>query len=267
MRDMDTNATAAMPTQDTPELDFLAELVSTPSASQPAATEAVERRRAPVNGLAIAWREVIRVGAGMESPFIVDFALRTREAAADAAAAPEIGSVDAVEHWMADAAIAWMGRMRRDDLVGILSVSLGTVCSAGFLDTLEAAGARAGVLPDCVCFEVPAAAVHAAPDAANAAMRGLRMRGYSFAFGDFRPDAAGLGALKRVPPRYLRVALRDDARTAYAALAAAHRLARGLGLAAIADGVDENPAYARVRRLGVAYASGDALAVEQALDP
>ncbi len=269
---MEPTAAAHMQTQDTTDLDFIADLVSSLSADPHSAApvpEGMPQRRAPVNGLFIASREVIRVGVGMESPFIVDFSLRQRDAPArDGAPLPELGSVQAVEHWMAEEAIAWMGEKRRDDLVGILSVSMGTLCSGDFLDTLEAAGARAGVLPECVCFEVPATAVHAAPDEAISAMRGLRMRGYSFAFGAFAPDTAGFEALKRVPPRYLRVFMgQDDERAAYSTLVAAHRLARGLGLASIADGVGTEESFGRVRRVGVAYASGDALGAEQPLAP
>jgi EAL domain-containing protein (putative c-di-GMP-specific phosphodiesterase class I) len=265
---METHAAAMTPPQDTKDLDFLADLVTTPPTAA-ATPEDTHRRRAPVNGLCIVWREVVRVGAGMESPIIADFSLRPRDAAAKRdAPLPELGSVDAVEHWMAEEAVAWMGEKRRDDLVGILSVSLGTICSGRFLDTLEAAGARGGVLPECVCFEVPAAAVHSASDAAISSMRGLRMRGYSFAFGDFEPDTAGLEALKRVPPRYLRVSMaQENERAAHVALAAAHRLARGLGLASIADGIASDAAYDRVRRIGAAYASGDAIGAEQPLTP
>jgi EAL domain-containing protein (putative c-di-GMP-specific phosphodiesterase class I) len=266
---MENNALAVMPAPNEPDLDFLSHLVAAPAPLEAAAAPAAEdtQRRTSVNGLVIAWREVIRVGAGMESPFIVDFSLRPLDATATRDT-PELGSVESVEHWMAEEAVAWIGDKRRDDLVGILSVSLATVCRDGFLQTLEESGARAGVLPESVCFEVPASAVSAASDAAIAAMRGLRMRGYSFAFGDFRPDTAGLDALKRVPPRYLRVTLGDDdERAAHAALVAAHRLARGLGLASIADGVSSEDEYARVRRLGVAYASGDLLGAEQPLSP
>jgi EAL domain-containing protein (putative c-di-GMP-specific phosphodiesterase class I) len=78
----------------------------------------------------------------------------------------------------------------------------------------------------------------------------------------------GLEALKRLPTRYLRVSLAAlEERTAqHAALRTTQRLARGLGIAAIADGITDANRFRRVQDSGMAYASGDHLSAAAALD-
>ncbi len=221
------------------------------------------------SGLRIVAREVVRAGVGMEAPFVLDFALQPRnDDAAGAAAEPTLGSLSDAEHWMICEVIAWLACKGLDKLVGILSISLTTLCSERFPREVAAAAAAGSIPLERLCFEIPAETVASASEPTLTALRALHAAGCSFALSGFSPDATGLAALTRLPTRYLRVSL-AEIEGSFAqrnALRATQRFARGLGIAAIADGVDDTDRFRRTQDVGLAYASGEFLGTPASLE-
>ena len=220
-------------------------------------------------GLRIVAREVVRAGVGMEAPFVLDFGLQPGgDDSSSGGAEPTLASLADAEHWMICEVIAWLAGKGLDKLVGIFSVSLTTLCSERFPREVAAAAHAGGIPLERLCFEIPAATVTNANEATLASLRALHGAGCSFALSEFVPDAAGFDALKRLPTRYLRISLAnlDDGPSQRNVLRTAQRLARGLGIAVIADGVDDAERFRRTQDTGVAYASGDFLGTPAPLE-
>jgi len=256
------HATQANATRDDELFDFDAMFGELIDITQPVGTPRP-------HGLRIVAREVVRAGVGMEAPFVLDFGLQPgNDEAPGAMAEPTLASLADAEHWMICEVIAWLAGKGLDKLVGILSISLTTLCSERFPREVAAAAHAGGIPMERLCFEIPAQAVANAGDATLAALRSLHAAGCSFALSGFAPDAIGLGALKRLHTRFLRVSLAglDGSLEQRSALRATQRLARGLGLAAIADGVDDRDRFRRAQDVGVAYASGDFLGAPASLE-
>jgi EAL domain-containing protein (putative c-di-GMP-specific phosphodiesterase class I) len=139
-------------------------------------------------------------------------------------------------------AAAWAGGDR--ELTMSVNVSPRQLADEGFESAVEYALAASGLEPRLLCLEITESAVMADPDAATAALERLKRLGVRLAIDDFGVGYSSLSQLKTLLPvdtikidkSFVDGVLGEGEDQAI--VDAVLRLAEGLGLAAVAEGVE-----------------------------
>ncbi len=167
--------------------------------------------------------------------------------------------------WIMRTACARLAAWRRElgaaapDRVSV-NVSARQLARHGFADTVAVVLAEAGLPAECLTVEVTETAVFEG-GAAVAALHELRALGVRIALDDFGTGHSSLGLLQTVPVHTLKVdkSFVDNitASGQHAVIAEALiRISRGLGLSAVAEGVETAEQAAALSRLGYRYLQG-----------
>lgn len=179
---------------------------------------------------------------------------------------PARAAAPTVSHWLAGQAAALVARLRQGGLAdGRVAVNLSRAMflDAGTPDALAADLARAGLSPDCVEIEVPERWVLADPERTVEAARRCRAAGLRLALDEFGANYGPLAPLQRLAPDTIKLApalARDLEGGGSAAVTGALALARAMGAALVATGVETPSACGRLAALGVDRAQGSAFA-------
>jgi diguanylate cyclase (GGDEF)-like protein/PAS domain S-box-containing protein len=158
-------------------------------------------------------------------------------------------------------AATW-SRERGRDLGVCVNVSPRQLASDAFESVVEDALLRSGLTPELLCLEITESAVMADPDAATAVLARLKAVGVRLAIDDFGVGYSSLSQLKTLlPVDTIKIdkSFVDGVTTEgedRAIVDAVLRLASGLGLAAIAEGVEDGAQVSALLELGCGYSQG-----------
>jgi diguanylate cyclase (GGDEF)-like protein/PAS domain S-box-containing protein len=158
-------------------------------------------------------------------------------------------------------AAAWARSSGRRLTISV-NVSPRQLAEPDFPETVEAALADTGLEPELLCLEITESAVMADPDAAAAILARLKALGVRLAIDDFGTGYSSLGQLKALlPVDTIKIdkSFIDGITNAgddHAIIDAVLRLAAGLGLGTIAEGVENADQAAELLALGCTLSQG-----------
>jgi EAL domain-containing protein (putative c-di-GMP-specific phosphodiesterase class I) len=143
-----------------------------------------------------------------------------------------------------------------------VNVSARQLSREDFPETVDAALAQAGLEPSALCLEITESVVLVDTPIALRNLSQLKERGIAIALDDFGVGSSSLSRIQELPPidvikvdRSFVAALGDNA-SAGALLRGVLGLARSLGLAAIAEGVEREDQLEELTAFGFALAQG-----------
>jgi diguanylate cyclase (GGDEF)-like protein/PAS domain S-box-containing protein len=173
-----------------------------------------------------------------------------------------------VDRWVVQTTLAALGRgaipVPSDRCVAI-NVSGQTLADSQFLEFVVECLDSTGVAPAQVCFEISETAVVANLEHARRFVGVLHGMGCQFALDDFGSGVGSFSNLKSLPMDYLKIDgsfIRNLARDSVnqAMVTAMIKLARTLNFKVIAEQVEDSAALDAVRRIGVDFVQGYAIA-------
>ena len=176
--------------------------------------------------------------------------------------AERLGVIEEIGAWVVRTACAEAVAWGRDDLEIAVNVSPRQLSSPDFADVVRDALATSGLEPHRLCLEVTETALLADVDAAHAMLARLRALGVLLAVDDFGVGHASLRHLRQLlPVDVLKIdksfvdGLAEDREDA-AIVSAVVRLAEGLGLDCVAEGVETAEQAAALSAMGCSNAQG-----------
>ncbi len=178
-----------------------------------------------------------------------------------------------VDRWVVQTTLAALGRgaipVPGDRCIAI-NVSGQTLADSQFLEFVVECLDSTGVAPAQVCFEISETAVVANLEHARRFVGVLHGMGCQFALDDFGSGVGSFSNLKSLPMDYLKIDgsfIRNLARDSVnqAMVTAMIKLARTLNFKVIAEQVEDSAALDAVRRIGVDFVQGYAIARPQPL--
>jgi diguanylate cyclase (GGDEF)-like protein len=142
-----------------------------------------------------------------------------------------------------------------------VNVSTRSLLDLTFPDTVARALAQAGIPGDMLCIEITENTVMADPQRAIAVLRRIRQLGTKTAIDDFGTGYSSMAYLRILPLDEIKIDrsfVTDMAtdRSNYVLVESAVDLGHNLGLAVVAEGVEDEPAAAALDRLGCDIAQG-----------
>lgn len=155
----------------------------------------------------------------------------------------------------------------------IFSINLSgqSLCDDGFLDFVIHELDRTAVAPRTICFEITETAAILNIDRATHFMQTLKEHGCLFSLDDFGAGLSSFSYLRVLPVSYLKIDgqfVRDIVGDPIcdAIVAAISQMSDAMGLKTIAEFVETPAIKQHVRRLGIDYAQGNAVAATRFLD-
>jgi diguanylate cyclase (GGDEF)-like protein len=176
--------------------------------------------------------------------------------------AERLGLIEDIGSWVLWTACAEAASWPREDVEIAVNVSPRQLSQPDFADVVRAALSTSGLQPHRLCLEVTETALLADVDAAHAMLAQLRELGVLLAVDDFGVGHASLRHLRQLlPVDIIKIdksfvdGLAEDREDA-AIVSAVVRLAEGLGLECIAEGVETEVQAAALTRMGCGMAQG-----------
>lgn len=177
--------------------------------------------------------------------------------------AERYGQIAGIDKWVAGRAIELLAELEAGDRPGPLAINLSrhALGDRELIGELEAEITSAGIDPSNLIIEISEAAAIA--DIGRARVLGTRLRalGCRFALDDFGAGVGSIYHLKHLPLDYIKIdgefindCINDERDRL--AIAAVVELARGLGVATIAEAVADSGAVDILSRLGVDLGQG-----------
>lgn len=162
-----------------------------------------------------------------------------------------------------DRALTWFAKSPLNAAGGTIAINLSTTClsDVSLADRFQAACKVAGVQPDRLILEITeSTAMDRTADTFDTLTR-LRLKGFHLSVDDFGTGYSSLAQLARLPLSELKIdqtfvnnlISSDDARKI---VDATIRLARGMGLVSVAEGVEDAVVMNQLRLLGCDLAQG-----------
>ena len=176
--------------------------------------------------------------------------------------AERLGLVDEIGAWVLREACAEAMRWERDDVEVAVNVSPRQLVSEGFADVVRDALAASGLVPRRLCLEITETALLSDVEGTRAMLERLRALGVLLAVDDFGVGHASLRHLRQLLPvdilkidkSFVDGVVGDAEDTAI--VNAAIRLADGLGLECVAEGVEHEEQADALAVLGCSMAQG-----------
>jgi EAL domain-containing protein (putative c-di-GMP-specific phosphodiesterase class I) len=177
-------------------------------------------------------------------------------------AAERHGTIDLFTDWALATALRQWTAWRDQGLTTCLAVNLSalTLRDLDFPDRLDRLCRSEGVPPDHILLEITESATQQAVRLLDTLTR-FRLKGFGLSLDDFGTGYSSLLQLRQLPYSELKIDccfVRDAAtsRESRLIVEALIGLAHGLGLVATAEGVEDEPTLALLRRLGCDRAQG-----------
>jgi EAL domain-containing protein (putative c-di-GMP-specific phosphodiesterase class I) len=142
-----------------------------------------------------------------------------------------------------------------------VNVSMRNLLDPHFPETLESLVATTGIETGRIKLEITESAVMAEPAHVLETMHRLRSSGFRFSIDDFGTGYSSLSYLQRLPVEEIKIdrsfvgQLTADAGSA-AIVRATIELGSSLGLEVVAEGVEDDPTWQHLNRLGCSSAQG-----------
>jgi len=171
-----------------------------------------------------------------------------------------------LDRWAIDAACAGIRRLmeqgaRARILCGV-NISVQTVGRPEILEFIRERIEHHGIAAESLCFEVEEAAATRQFAEVQGFAEGLRHLGCGFAFDDFGNGLSSFAYLRSLPPDYVKIEgdlirrMKED-RVSLTLVRAIHDISTQLGVAAVAEMVDDAAVFAMVRDVGIEFAQGN----------
>jgi len=164
-------------------------------------------------------------------------------------------------------------QLRENRTTTVFSINLSgqTLSDDGFLDFVINELDRTAVAPRTICFEITETAAILNVDRATHLMTRLKEHGCLFSLDDFGAGLSSFSYLRALPVSYLKIDgqfVRDIVGDPIcdAIVAAISQMSDAMGLKTIAEFVESTAIKQQVRRLGIDYAQGNAVATPKRLD-
>ena len=182
--------------------------------------------------------------------------------------AEESGLIVSLGQWVQKEACETMAAWRKQDLQSspkTLSVNVSRAeltLGARFLDQVRSVLDRAGLPPECLQLEVTEREVMRNPESCRALMRQLQHLGVQIAMDDFGTGTSSLGVLRDYPFNTIKIDqcfvrdLNSGNADVIALVHATVNLIENLGMASLAEGVEDLRQIAILQSLGCRYAQG-----------
>jgi diguanylate cyclase (GGDEF)-like protein len=176
--------------------------------------------------------------------------------------AERLGLIEAIGEWVVREACAEATRWERDDIEIAVNVSPRQLATEDFLETVRRTLAETGLAPHRLCLEITETAVVADVSGTRAMLSRLRELGVQLAVDDFGVGHASLRHLRQLLPvdvlkidkSFVDGVVGDCEDTAI--VSAVVRLADGLGLECVAEGVENAAQAEALAALGCGTAQG-----------
>lgn len=180
--------------------------------------------------------------------------------------AEKYGMMTHLDRWVVQHVIAWVAQQQRDAAYGrqtlyFINLARATMDDASFVDYLHAALSQHGVSPAVLCFEIPGLELALRPESVTSFARRIRDNGSRIAVSGFGRDRILFDLLRGFQVDFLKIdggiifdILRDPVELAK--LTAIQSVAVKLGIATIAELVEDEATLAKLRGIGIAYAQG-----------
>lgn len=189
-------------------------------------------------------------------------------------AAERYGLIDDIDRWVVTEALRVLQRLPARQRVGLklsLNLSGATISDESSTDFILGALERSGVDPRQLQFEITETAAIRQFDGALALTHRLRAHGCYLALDDFGSGLSSLRYLQEIPVDFLKI---DGAfirrielsEVELAMVDTINHLAHIMGIATVAESVENATQLAMLRQLGVDYAQGFHIAMPQSLE-
>ncbi|MBI5329199.1 MAG: EAL domain-containing protein [Betaproteobacteria bacterium] len=170
-----------------------------------------------------------------------------------------------IDRWVVHQSLKWLMEHPEDLRHVAINLSGQSIGDAAFLDDVVAQVQQSGIAPPRICFEITETAAIAQLTHARRFIEALRSLGCRFSLDDFGSGLSSFGYLKNLPVDFLKIDgsfVRNILRSPIdeAMVASINHLGHVMGLATIAEFVENEDIRQRLQELGINYAQGYAIA-------
>lgn len=184
--------------------------------------------------------------------------------------AERYGLMPALDRWVIDSAAKTWERLKRTNnplIERVLTINLSgpTLLDESFIEYVVLTFRNYGALPESFCFEITETAAIQNLSYASRFMGKLKDQGFTFSLDDFGSGFSSFNYLKNLPVDYLKidgsiVQNIDESLVNYTMVDAINSMGHVLGLKTVGEYARNEGVVDRLRRIGVDYAQGYALA-------
>lgn len=173
-----------------------------------------------------------------------------------------------IDRWVIGKAFAELARLSRtkNRKLALVSINISgtTLNSEGIYEFVAEEFRKSGVPPRCICFEITETAAITNLEQAQEFIREMSKLGCSIALDDFGSGMSSFSYLKALPVDYLKIDgifIRDmlNNQMDAAIVDAINRVGKVLGIATVAEYVEQQGILEKLRDLGVDYGQGFAI--------
>ena len=181
--------------------------------------------------------------------------------------AEQHGKMPVIDQWVLETAIASHAKLvaRNPDAVMSINLSGTSLNTDDGQEAVDRLVARHGLRPENLCFEIAERSAMADLKRTAALVKLLTRQGYRVALDEFGSGPSSFACLKRLPVHYLKICgdlvrqLRRD-EIDIAIIESTNELSRRLNMTAIAVQVETKRAANALRKIGLEFGQGNALA-------
>ncbi|WP_438950967.1 EAL domain-containing protein [Porticoccus sp.] len=185
-------------------------------------------------------------------------------------AAEHYGLVEDIDRWVLNNIFAYLEKSTRPEQRFAVNLSGNTISDEGLKDYIIGKFDATGVSPSQLQFEVTETAAIRHFDRAMDLIHALRDLGCYFSLDDFGSGLSSLGYLKELPVDYLKIdgsfiRTMELNEVDYSMVSTINHLGHIMGIATIAECVENNTQLSMLQEIGVDYAQGFLIARPQPL--
>ncbi|WP_455204627.1 EAL domain-containing protein [Kaarinaea lacus] len=177
-------------------------------------------------------------------------------------AAERYDLMPAIDRWVVNAAFANIEKIKsHQNCIWTINLSGQTLTDEEFYKFINEQVYRYNINPTVICFEITETAAIANLSSATAMITQLRQEGFRFALDDFGSGLSSFNYLKNLPVEYLKIdgsfikdMIKDPINTAM--VASINQIGHMMGLKTIAEFVENEFVYEKLKRLNVDFAQG-----------